>query len=506
MQSDLEFTPTFEEESLPILVPKEFLPKIEPVKLPKEEIKAPSTIKMQFKDRGEFVDYFTNGYLQLGVKNPDIAKAMAVQDLLESLTKDGQGFSRLATEYNNFGGIKYTGRDPNKGVGFQTDEYINGKRTTLDKNNPGAQFRKFNSPQEYMSYKLNMMRNGNFKGALDGDINHYLSILMGNNPGGKKYATAPHYADYLRNMISKYKIGGVLKAKNGIPLRNEYSTPGEWYDYSGSDYIPSGDGHWPSRNPKTGLLLKNPNHDTYYKMLKSEKKLGHKLYEDAHGREYSFNELERMTKGFAPGFKEKPYPNDLFTRDAKVLYGPKLSLAKRYYNKLKSLGAGDVQAAAMVGVFMQESSLDHFKISSNNAKGIAQLLGSKYDDYKLWLSKTGKSDTADSQIEWVWDHMSFGKDHWHDYYMSLLRHSLNDFADYKNSNDRDKYRSDWAKMKDSKFAEYNYEAFRDDFYNMSDPGDAAELFTWTFERPGEDEANIDQRRLYANAIYEYMTN
>lgn len=32
-------------------------------------------------------------------------------------------------------------------------------------------------------------------------------------------------------------------------------------------------------------------------------------------------------------------------------------------------------------------------------------------------------------------------------------------------------------MKDSKWAEYNYEAFRDDFYNITDPGDAAELFT-----------------------------
>lgn len=61
-------------------------------------------------------------------------------------------------------------------------------------------------------------------------------------------------------------------------------------------------------------------------------------------------------------------------------------------------------------------------------------------------------------------------------------------------------------MKNSKFAEYNYEAFRDDFYNMSDPGDAAELFTWTFERPSDEEADIDTRRRYAKAIYEYMTN
>ena len=465
-----------------------------PVSIPTDHEESSISYKFTSKDdfKNKMLPLYRKVLSENGL-NPEFAKSLVAQDVLES------AWGSKPSGDNNFGGVKSrkdkNGNPIDPHTILKTREVLNGRDKYLDE-----PFRNFSSLEDYARYKVNLLNGKRYK-AFSGSVSDFSTRV---SKGG--YATDPRYKDVLDKVIKSVKRGGILKAKSGVPLRNEFSTPGDWYDYSGSDYIPSGDEHWPSRNPKTGLLLKHPNHDTYYEMLKSEKKLGYKLYEDAHGREYSFNELERMTKGLAPWFKEKPYPNDLFTRDAKVLYGPKLSLAKRYYNKLKSIGAGDVQAAAMVGVFMQESSLDHSKISSNNAKGIAQLLGSKYDDYKLWLSKTGKSDTADSQIEWVWDHMSFGKDHWHDYYMSLLRHSLNDFADYKNSNDRDKYRSDWAKMKDSKFAEYNYEAFRDDFYNMSDPGDAAELFTWTFERPGEDEANIDQRRRYANAIYEYMTN
>ena len=139
--------------------------------------------------------------------------------------------------------------------------------------------------------------------------------------------------------------------------------------------------------------------------------MGNGLFEDVYGREYSFNETESMTRGMMPGMKEKDYPSDLFTRDAKSLFGPKLSIAKKYYNKLKSLGAEDVQAAAMVGVFMKESSLNHNSVSSKGAKGVAQLLGDKYDDYQEWLIKNRRADTAENQIEWVWDHMSFGKDY-----------------------------------------------------------------------------------------------
>lgn len=104
--------------------------------------------------------------------------------------------------------------------------------------------------------------------------------------------------------------GGILKAQRGV-LVNNYNTPGDWYDYSGSSEIPKNDGHWGSRNPDTGLLLKHPNHETYYEMLKAEQRLGNRLFTDLNGREYSFNDFEAMTKGRIPGMKEKSYPSDL---------------------------------------------------------------------------------------------------------------------------------------------------------------------------------------------------
>lgn len=469
------------------------------VEIPESKTKGKSTIDYSFNDK-DFVKDFETKYIAAGVR-PDVAKILAVQKLLESRSgKDVKKLSELAAKYHNYGGVKYRGYG--NFVTFDTPEYINGKKEIIS-----DKFRTFRNKEEYIDYELNTLYSpsGNFAGALDGDVDHYLNIISGGGIKGLKYATSPDYVKVLKDMASKYRRGGILKAQSGVWLNN-YNVPGDWYDYSGAPRIPvNNEEHWDSRNPKTGMLLKHPNHDTYYEMLKAENKLGNRLFTDLNGREYSFNEFESMTKGMMPGMKEKAYPEDLWSRDAKKLYGSSLDLAKRYYNKLKSLGADDVQAAAMIGVFMQESTLDHDRVSSKGATGIAQLLGDKYNEYQSWLRKNKRSDTAENQIEWVWDHMAYGKDYWHDYYISLLENSKNDFANYKDEKERDRYRSDWSKMKDSKFTEYNYEAFRDDFYNMTDPGRAAELFTWTFERPGDSEANIDKRVAYANSLYEYMT-
>jgi hypothetical protein len=56
-------------------------------------------------------------------------------------------------------------------------------------------------------------------------------------------------------------------------------------------------------------------------------------------------------------------------------------------------------------------------------------------------------------------------------------------------------------MKNSKYRNYSFQNYRDKINNMNDPGDIVELMTWTFERPGNSEAHIDQRREYANAVY-----
>ena len=70
----------------------------------------------------------------------------------------------------------------------------------------------------------------------------------------------------------------------------------------------------------------------------------------------------------------------------------------------------------------------------------------------------------------------------------------------------DKERKDWKYMKDSKWVNYSYKNLRNSWKDINDPGDIAELFTWTFERPTEQEAKISQRRDYAQQVYNLLNN
>jgi hypothetical protein len=47
------------------------------------------------------------------------------------------------------------------------------------------------------------------------------------------------------------------------------------------------EGHWPSRDPKSGLILKGRKHRTYAKTVAGEKKAGYEIYKGKDGRDYS---------------------------------------------------------------------------------------------------------------------------------------------------------------------------------------------------------------------------
>ena len=62
------------------------------------------------------------------------------------------------------------------------------------------------------------------------------------------------------------------------------------YDYETAELYglgPDSTGHWPSRVPKTGLLLKGSGHSTWNKTLEGERNLGYKVYKGKDGRYYS---------------------------------------------------------------------------------------------------------------------------------------------------------------------------------------------------------------------------
>lgn len=169
--------------------------------------------------------------------------------------------------------------------------------------------------------------------------------------------------------------------------------------------------------------------------------------------------------------------------------------AKDVYEYILSLpGSNPAIAAGWTGVFMKESSLDHNKVNkSSGAKGIAQLLGSRRKEYTRWLN--GRPDTWQNQISWVWEKVNNGIDDWQVYY-----DALKDKVDRGIELSEDEA-SHWNSMKNSKYRDYSFQNYRDKIGTMNNPGDIAELMTWTFERPGNTEAHIDQRRDYANNVY-----
>jgi hypothetical protein len=69
----------------------------------------------------------------------------------------------------------------------------------------------------------------------------------------------------------------------------KFDSEGEGYDYDSAKKhgLKADDtGHWPSRVPQTGLLLKGRKHKTWHKTEKAEKELGYKIIK-RNGRYYS---------------------------------------------------------------------------------------------------------------------------------------------------------------------------------------------------------------------------
>lgn len=259
------------------------------------------------------------------------------------------------------------------------------------------------------------------------------------------------------------------------------------YDYSAGQYD-FNENHGRSRDPETGLVLKNLNHPTAFKSYDVDNNLGYKWYKSFDGRIYSKYPWEGTTDPFLS--------NSTIDRED-ISHPVSISGFKNIeevYNYLINLGASKEQAAGLVGVFIQESGLNHNSISSAGAKGIAQLKDGKYNKYKKWLKD--KPDTWQNQLTWLWDHINNGSDDWQIYYDSLKS------RDYKTLTDKEK--NDWNSMKNSKWTKYSYTNLRNTWNSLKNPGEIAELFTWTFERPREDEAKIDQRWDYAQQVYNKM--
>ena len=68
-----------------------------------------------------------------------------------------------------------------------------------------------------------------------------------------------------------------------------FNPEGSGYDYATAKahgLKPDADGHWPSRSPKTGQLLKGRKHKTWHKTEEGEVNAGYTIYKDPKSGKY----------------------------------------------------------------------------------------------------------------------------------------------------------------------------------------------------------------------------
>lgn len=154
-----------------------------PLVVPTDPIRYSNT--GSFTDQSDFVEQMTNAYateLQRRGYNPAFAEYLVAQDALES------GWGKHQSGKNNFGGIK------GKGSTRQTKEWDGQKMITITDS-----FRDFDSLQDYVNYKINLVGNKNYN-VFAYSPNQYFSRVK---EGG--YATDPNYVSKMNQMLNSVR-------------------------------------------------------------------------------------------------------------------------------------------------------------------------------------------------------------------------------------------------------------------------------------------------------------
>jgi len=129
---------------------------------------------------------------------------------------------------------------------------------------------------------------------------------------------------------------GYKEKKKGIKPKNtevKFNPEGGGYDMESAlaaGLKPDESGHWSSRNPKTGLLLKGKGHSTWDKTLKGEKEVGYVITKGKDGRYYSHpkkGSIQHRTKR-TPGSQYIKYIND--RGDTKMITKTLYDTEKKY--------------------------------------------------------------------------------------------------------------------------------------------------------------------------------
>lgn len=142
-----------------------------------------------FDDQSDFVEQMMNAYateLQRRGYNPAFAEYLVAQDALES------GWGKHQSGKNNFGGIKLVGTG--KGSTKETKEWNGHTMETVS-----AKFRDFDSLQDYINYKINLVGNSNY------DVFAYSPSQYFNRMKAGGYATDPNYVSKMNQMLQSVR-------------------------------------------------------------------------------------------------------------------------------------------------------------------------------------------------------------------------------------------------------------------------------------------------------------
>ncbi len=95
----------------------------------------------------------------------------------------------------------------------------------------------------------------------------------------------------------------IVNTPNKFPM---FDSEGPGYDYTTAEQFgikPDETGHWPSREPTTGQILKGKGHKTFNLTIKGEEEAGYNIFKGKNGRYYS--QPEESIGGFIPISEEE---------------------------------------------------------------------------------------------------------------------------------------------------------------------------------------------------------
>ena len=185
----------------------------------------------------------------------------------------------------------------------------------------------------------------------------------------------------------------------------------------------------------------------------------------------------------------------------------------RMYNFLVNNRSISPEAAASIlGNVMQESSFNHEAVSSKGAKGVYQLLGQNYQNYLSYLKNKNWNDGPLSQTSFVINEIFNGKDSYYDTYDKLKERQANGWKErtadgkswYKNLNDSIYFTETFLPREQAGTLPPRRTEALNIIKSSRDIPTITKVFMDYWERPNQDEANLDKRIKYANEIYTHF--